>query len=167
MGWDWLLTFMPYGDTWRRHRRAIHQHFHPDAATRYEPVQLRHTRYVFYLYLLKGIRIYWIIGNYFDNYMRPLINSLSMSGILPAQSSWKYVQPVESLFRFFAGYSTLQVVYGIKVLASQDPYIDTAEKALASLGVAGNPGSFLVDVIPMRASHAPLHHVRVSPDCCS
>jgi hypothetical protein len=74
---------------------------------------------------------------------------------------------VEFLFHFFADYSTLQVVYGIKVLASQDPYIDTAEKALASLSVAGNPGSFLVDVIPMRASHAPLHHVRVSPDCCS
>jgi hypothetical protein len=106
-----------------------------------------------------------MIGNYFDNSTRPRINSLSMSGILPAQSSWRYLQPVEFLFHLFADYSTLQVVYGIKVLARQDPYIDTAEKAIEGLIVATNPGSFLVDVIPMRASHAPSHNVRVPPDC--
>ncbi|KAF8512772.1 cytochrome P450 [Gautieria morchelliformis] len=44
MGLDWIVTFMPYGDKWRRHRRVIHQKFHPAAATEYQPVQLRHTR---------------------------------------------------------------------------------------------------------------------------
>ncbi|KAF8525402.1 cytochrome P450, partial [Gautieria morchelliformis] len=112
MGWDWLVTFMPYGEKWRRHRRTIHQHFHPDAATRYEPVQLRHTR--------------------------ELLTQLY-------ETPEQFAEHV----RHTAGAIIMEVVYGIKVLARQDPYIDTAEKAIAALGIATNPGSFLVDIIPM------------------
>ena len=43
-----------------------------------------------------------------------------------------------------------QIVYGIKVLPKGDPYLSTAEKALAALTFAGIPGSFLVDVLPIR-----------------
>ncbi|KAF8518587.1 cytochrome P450 [Gautieria morchelliformis] len=112
MGWDWLVTFMPYGERWRRHRRTIHQHFHPDAAARYEPVQLGHSRELL-------TRLY--------------------------ETPDQFAEHV----RHTAGAIIMEVVYGIKVLARQDPYIDTAEKALASLGFASNPGSFLVDIIPM------------------
>ena len=40
----------------------------------------------------------------------------------------------------------------MKVLPTQDPYIAIAEKAMGALGVAGIPGTFLVDTLPMRVS---------------
>ena len=40
-------------------------------------------------------------------------------------------------------------MYGIKVLSKDDPYIEMAEKALAGLKIAGNPGTFLVDMLPI------------------
>lgn len=42
----------------------------------------------------------------------------------------------------------MQVVYGYQVKESDDPYIEIAEEALESLAIAGNPGTFLVDLIP-------------------
>ena len=29
VGWEWSLAFMPYGQWWRRHRRAFWQHYNP------------------------------------------------------------------------------------------------------------------------------------------
>ena len=46
--------------------------------------------------------------------------------------------------------SQYQVVYGIQVLPSNDPYIKIAETSMGAVAEAGNPGRFLVDVIPMR-----------------
>ncbi|KAF8513234.1 cytochrome P450 [Gautieria morchelliformis] len=48
-----------------------------------------------------------------------------------------------------AGAIIMEVVYGIKVLPRGDPYIDMAEKAIAGTVIAGNPGAFLVDVLPV------------------
>lgn len=31
MGFNWVITAMPYGDYWRLHRRALHQHFNESA----------------------------------------------------------------------------------------------------------------------------------------
>ena len=47
--------------------------------------------------------------------------------------------------------SQYQVLYGIQVLPTNDFYIQIAEECLKA-GAAGNPGTFLVDVIPMRLS---------------
>ncbi|KAF8507550.1 cytochrome P450, partial [Gautieria morchelliformis] len=44
MGGDWGVSLMYYGERWRRHRRAIHQKFHPVATAEYKPIQLKHTR---------------------------------------------------------------------------------------------------------------------------
>ena len=44
---------------------------------------------------------------------------------------------------------TNQIIYGIKVLPKDDPYIETAKNALASLNIAGAPGAFLVDMLPI------------------
>ncbi|KAF8885367.1 cytochrome P450 [Infundibulicybe gibba] len=44
MRWAWLFAFMPYGDYWRSHRRLFHQEFHPTAAIRYQPQEMRVTR---------------------------------------------------------------------------------------------------------------------------
>ena len=41
MGWDWIFSSMPYGDTWRRHRRLFHNHFNPSASLIYRDVQMK------------------------------------------------------------------------------------------------------------------------------
>nr|VWO99449.1 Non-specific serine/threonine protein kinase (EC [Ganoderma boninense] len=38
-GWDWAIPFMPYGQWWRRHRRAFWQYFHPEAIHVHYPRQ--------------------------------------------------------------------------------------------------------------------------------
>lgn len=45
----------------------------------------------------------------------------------------------------------MDVTYGIKVFPENDPYIQTAEKAMSCLTEAAIPGSFLVDFLPIRA----------------
>ncbi|KAG6899467.1 hypothetical protein C0993_010110 [Termitomyces sp. T159_Od127] len=44
MGWDFLTGFMPYGELWREHRRLVHQSFHPNAALRFRPQELKASR---------------------------------------------------------------------------------------------------------------------------
>ncbi|GLB42757.1 putative cytochrome P450 family protein [Lyophyllum shimeji] len=41
MGWDFHFAFMPYGDLWRQHRRVMHQSFHPAAAAKFHPTELK------------------------------------------------------------------------------------------------------------------------------
>ncbi|KAF8511387.1 cytochrome P450 [Gautieria morchelliformis] len=43
----------------------------------------------------------------------------------------------------------MELVYAINVRDEDDPYIATAEKVSAHFSEAGNPGSFLVDVLPI------------------
>ncbi|KAI8994065.1 cytochrome P450 [Trametes punicea] len=38
-GWEWLMTMMNYGTRWRRHRRALHQYFNPNALLPYRAMQ--------------------------------------------------------------------------------------------------------------------------------
>jgi hypothetical protein len=49
-----------------------------------------------------------------------------------------------------AGAEIIDIAYGIDVKPRDDPYIKTAEHALESVSAATNPGSYLVDVIPIR-----------------
>lgn len=44
----------------------------------------------------------------------------------------------------------MEVAYGIEVQEKNDPWIATAEHALEGATVTGIPGSFMVDVIPIR-----------------
>ncbi|KIJ39738.1 hypothetical protein M422DRAFT_257332 [Sphaerobolus stellatus SS14] len=44
MGLGWSLALHGYGEWWRRHRRAMHDKFHPNAVKAYEPIQIKHTR---------------------------------------------------------------------------------------------------------------------------
>ena len=43
----------------------------------------------------------------------------------------------------------MEIGYGIAVKETNDPYISVAEEVLDGLSQAGNPGTFLVDLIPM------------------
>jgi len=41
MGWNFNFGFMAYGDRWRKHRRLMHQSFHPTAAKEFHPHELK------------------------------------------------------------------------------------------------------------------------------
>ncbi|KAI0767233.1 cytochrome P450 [Fomes fomentarius] len=43
-GWEWTFVLMPYGAPWRRRRKEMHQFFHPNAVTQYQPLQQRETQ---------------------------------------------------------------------------------------------------------------------------
>jgi hypothetical protein len=43
----------------------------------------------------------------------------------------------------------MDIVYGISVQESDDPYISIAEEALEGLSTAGVPGAFWVDLLPI------------------
>ncbi|KAF8592281.1 cytochrome P450 [Ramaria rubella] len=51
--------------------------------------------------------------------------------------------------RQFSGAIIMEILYGIKVLPKDDPYIKVAEEAFAVGSAAANPGSFLVDTLPI------------------
>lgn len=42
----------------------------------------------------------------------------------------------------------MNLTYGIHVASADDKYITMAEKALAGMSEAANPGAFLVDFLP-------------------
>lgn len=49
----------------------------------------------------------------------------------------------------YPGSIIMSVAYGIDVLPVNDPFIDTAEKAISGLSEAGVTGAYLVDVLPL------------------
>ncbi|KAF7368174.1 Cytochrome P450 [Mycena venus] len=51
-------------------------------------------------------------------------------------------------FRHMTGALIMDIAYGIKVLPSDDPYIQMVEKAMHDLSNASIPGAFLVDTFP-------------------
>jgi len=44
MGFDFSFTVMAYGEDWKKHRRAFHQHFNQNVIVDYRPTQLKHAR---------------------------------------------------------------------------------------------------------------------------
>ncbi|KDQ28638.1 hypothetical protein PLEOSDRAFT_1063469 [Pleurotus ostreatus PC15] len=44
LGWGRMMSFMPYGEKWRTHRRAFWQEFNPKNAPDHQPTQLRYSR---------------------------------------------------------------------------------------------------------------------------
>lgn len=41
MGWDWVPSLIPYGESWRAHRRLVHHFFHEGASKRYREMQTK------------------------------------------------------------------------------------------------------------------------------
>ncbi|KAF8910745.1 cytochrome P450 [Mucidula mucida] len=39
MGWDWSFGHMPYGKTWKAHRKMFYSHFQPSAVSKSWPIQ--------------------------------------------------------------------------------------------------------------------------------
>uniref|UniRef100_A0A8H7YBL7 O-methylsterigmatocystin oxidoreductase n=1 Tax=Psilocybe cubensis TaxID=181762 RepID=A0A8H7YBL7_PSICU len=44
MNWGYDMAFLPYGQWWRRHRKAFNEHFHHNIVNKYHPIQLREVR---------------------------------------------------------------------------------------------------------------------------
>jgi hypothetical protein len=53
---------------------------------------------------------------------------------------------LEKCLKLLASY---QVVYGIEVLPTGDPYIETAERAMTAAAAAVSHGTFFVDIFPI------------------
>jgi hypothetical protein len=49
-----------------------------------------------------------------------------------------------------AGEEIIDISYGIDVKPHNDPYVKIAEHALESVSATTNPGSYLVDILPIR-----------------
>lgn len=47
-----------------------------------------------------------------------------------------------------AGSTILDIAYGLDIRTTDDPYLKRAEECLKIIDQAGNPGSFLVDIVP-------------------
>lgn len=48
----------------------------------------------------------------------------------------------------------VEVSYGLEVLPQNDPFIESAENGIATVNIAGQPGAFLVDMVPI-LEHVP------------
>ncbi|KAJ3533646.1 hypothetical protein NMY22_g7251 [Coprinellus aureogranulatus] len=51
--------------------------------------------------------------------------------------------------RHVVGAITIEIAYGLKVKPSNDPYIESADKAVRAISTAAAPGAFLVDSLPL------------------
>lgn len=62
-----------------------------------------------------------------------------------------------------AGATIMSIGYDIEVQPQNDPYVQTAEEAVASIAETTNAGSYLVDVIPIRECPYCMHRSYHSP----
>lgn len=44
----------------------------------------------------------------------------------------------------------MKTAYGIDILPDNDPFVETAERALHVISLTANPGAYLVDILPIR-----------------
>lgn len=44
MGWNFSFVHLPYGEEWRKRRRAFHSQFHQNVVGEHQAMQLRRTR---------------------------------------------------------------------------------------------------------------------------
>ncbi|TDL20244.1 cytochrome P450 [Rickenella mellea] len=58
-------------------------------------------------------------------------------------------QDLEGNLRHYAAATVMGVAYGIQIADSGDRYVRAAEEALQSVAIAGTPGAFLVDILPI------------------
>ena len=130
MGFDWALSLMPYGTSWRQHRKVFHQYFYPNAAAEYIPKQLSEARKT----LLRIVER----PEEFRDHIRLYVSLDSMGPFILFLPS------------YFSA-SILNIVYGIKVDENKNmDFVHCGETAMQGATIAGVPGAFLVDILPIR-----------------
>ena len=134
---DTNLTMMPYGERWRRHKRAFRQYFHSGAIPSYQPIQ-RSAAHRFLNKLLKT-------PSELRTHIRLYVSTLCCERV------WRTnLRTVRSTF--FA--AVVKVVFGIDVADDGDEILAVVESALEWIGEAFIPGKYLVDVFPI-LQHVP------------
>lgn len=132
---SWSFVLMPYGDRWRRTRRAFHQYFNQGAVENYKGLQIKEVRD-----FLK--RLAETPDDLF-HHIRQCDYSVSHG---------ERETNCVSLCSSFAS-TIMKLVYDADIQDTNDPYIDIAEKALSAFTIAAQPGAFLVDMIPISKFH--------------
>lgn len=127
MDLEWILTFIPYGLTWRRGRKILHSQAHVHAAKTYESIQLRGARRL----------------------VCDLLAAEATRGADKLSEAAKTILP-HVVRRNFA-FTAVNMIYGINV---RDPttearYVDLPEAVLYASSEGASPGRFLVDLIPL------------------
>ena len=131
MGFEWAFSLMPYGPSWREHRKIFHQHFYPNAVAAYVPKQLAEARKT----LLRIAEHPEEFRDHIRLYALPLYSITTLSLLV---------------YSYFAA-SILNIVYGIKVdEKTNKEFVHCGEMAMQAAAIAGVPGAFLVDILPIR-----------------
>ena len=110
----------------------FHQYFHHGASQEYRPLQLIETRRMLFKLLKNPEDFVHHIRQYVSQFWIFLI-------ILKSSSS-------------SAAATIMRVTYGIEIEDYNDPNVAVAELAVQHVADAGTPGTFMVDILPIRAS---------------
>lgn len=117
---------------WRDRRRLMHNAFNPIAVQSFRTLQLECAREL--LPRLKYTTDVVVELRQYDACVyHPLSTHLNAN----------------TLFFRLAGKTIMDIAYGLKVKSKNDPFIAAAEKGVAALLIAGVPGAYLVDSIPL------------------
>jgi hypothetical protein len=135
---------MPYGQSWKDHRKIFHQELNPAGVMRCRPHILVATR--------KFLRAILRSPDDFMAHLRQFVLVFS------SPSLWIDSGYMHSM----AGMIILYTAYGIEVKSEDDPYVDIGEKSLHAMAEAGNSPAYVVDIIPIRT--CPFHVVSEIPD---
>lgn len=131
VGWGIALTFKSYGSEWRFHRRIFHKHFNMNVVNKFAPKMSKTAHEMLHRlahdpeHFMEHAALYEIIVFCTPQFL--------------------------SFFRMAASLS-VDVAYGIDIQSSNDPHLTLVKKSLESVIACVNPGSFLVDSMPIRAS---------------
>lgn len=147
MGWEYNVAFMPYGDWWRRHIRAMHQFFNSRAVLAFEPIQEKSRRY---------------------EEPFQIISLLNHSIKIPAPKAtrgsskflWLYstfhrpdyhwcMFPRQDLLPI-CHLTAIKTLYAIEVKPKGDRFIEIVHIALEGIGKVILPGLWAIDIFPKR-----------------
>jgi hypothetical protein len=133
MGWDFVTSFKPYNDQWRKHRRILHQSYRSAAVGSYRPMVLDNSRELVQN-LIESPEEY---SMHFRKYVFHIVTS--------------FIWPVYFLVSFAASV-VMKVTYGYQTAPKNDGLVALTESTVEMLsGVVDRRGQ-LVNAFPARTS---------------
>ncbi|KDR82572.1 hypothetical protein GALMADRAFT_237960 [Galerina marginata CBS 339.88] len=139
MGWDFNVTFMPYGEQWRFHRRLLQQCFRSKASVVYQPIQTAKVHDLLYdlltapagfrahckkattaiiMAILYGHDLTPETSNYFSGLAEKAVAKLEGS-LVPGAIVANYIPVLRYLPAWFPGAAFKHLAAEVKVLTSQ------------------------------------------------
>lgn len=139
MGWDFDFVFFGYTESWRAHRRTIHQYPRPQSVVAYHPIL--------------ATRVKQILKTLFD---KPEDPYPQLRKSVAFQNHTPFLQILTGTNRCYsyAGSFPLKLAYGRDDVDTVDPLITRAEEATAMLTSVMFPGARMVNEFPFRKLHS-------------